>query len=445
MKKVHIIHPEESSLVFKSDKIRGSDVTYLLSFLKDTGIKIIRRDNKVFVRKKINDIWYESLFENDFSFFKDMIKTRKGTNFSSLNRAFEPKEEDWKKIRRYGNMIYLFITKKCNSRCKVCFAQEFLKPEEMCIEDIKYVLSKIGKNKKFMLFGLEPTTRDDIFKIIELVKESGNIPTIFTNGLKLSDPNYVKKLKRAGLKEVFLSFEGFDDVYKKLGEEKNYRLKIKAIENLKKHKIFTFLAPVVMENINENEILNLIPFLIENKDFIKGLFLVPLSPFGRLEITQRKFFTYSDIIKKILQSKYVKCDEKYFSEFERFKLNLHNFLIKFGKNIPTGSQIINIPFKVDDNFLSEAISTEDLKKINSDFEKENYLGLIKYFPLLFSFWKFLLNSTKLYYDVFKKNFVYLTVYQITTDFNYIPFWTHSVGIIKQKRRNGELKLVFNCI
>lgn len=441
----HIMHPEESPLVFKSGKMRGSDITHLLPFLKNTNIKIIEKGDKVFVRKNINGTWYESLFENDFSFFKDMIKIRKGTNFSSLDRSFKPKEEDWESVRRYGSMVYMFITRKCNSNCKVCFADEFLKPEEMDVNDIKYILYKIGKNKKVMLFGLEPTTRNDIFKIIKLIEKSGNIPTIFTNGLKLSNSSYVRKLKESGLKEVFLSFEGFEDVYKKLGEEDKYYLKIKAIENLKKYKIFTFLAPIVMENINEDKILDLIPFLVENKDFLKGLFLVPLSPFGRLEITQKKFFTYSDVFKRIFLSKHVKCDEKYFFEFERFKLNLHNFLRKFGKYIPTGSQIINIPFKIENNFLKEAIATEDLKRINLYFENGNFLGLIKYFPLFFSFWKLLINSTKVYYETLGEDFVYITLYQITTDFNYIPFWTHSVGLIKQKNSKGQKNLMFNCI
>ena len=442
---VKIIRPEESPLVLKADRIKGSDITCLIPFLKGTGIKVIKRDNKVFVRKNVNGNWYESLFENDFSFFKDMIKTRKRTNFSSLNRAFEPEENDWRKIRKYGSMVYAVITKECNSKCKICFAHEFLKPEEMSIEDIKHILSKIGKNKKFMLFGLEPTTRKDIFEIIKLVKESGNIPTLFTNGLKLSDSKYVKKLKEAGLKEVFLSFEGFENVYKKLGEEDEYYLKSKAIENLKKYKIFTFLAPIVMDKINESEITNLIPFLIENRDFLKGLFLVPLSPFGRLEINQNKFFTYSDIFKIIIKSKHVKCNKKYFLEFERFRLNAHNFLKKFGKNIPSGSQIITIPFKIDNYFMKEVIPTKNLKKININFEKGNLLGLIKYFPILFSFWKFLINSTKNYYENLENNFTYLTVYQITTDFNYIPFWTHSVGIIKQKDSLNQNKLIFNCI
>lgn len=425
--------------------MKGSDITQLLPFLKGSNIKIVRRDNKVFVRKNIDGNWYETLFENDYSFFKKMAETRKGTSFSSLERAFEPKEEDWDKIRNHANMVYMFITGKCNSNCKVCFAQEFLKPEEMSIKDIKQILSKIGKNKKVMLFGLEPTTREDLFKIIKLVKESGNIPTMFTNGLKLSNPDYVKKLKKSGIKEIFLSLEGFEEVYKKLGQLDQYKIKMKAIENLKKNKIFTFLAPVVMKNINEDEIPNLISFLIENRDFLKGLFLVPLCPLGRLEIDQEKFFTYSDVIKKVLQSKNVVCDEKYFFEFEKLRLNLHNFLIKLGRSIPTGSQLINIPFELDGNGLKEVVRTDDLKGINLCFETGNFLGLARYFPLLIRFWKFLLNSTGIYYETLSENFVYIITYQITTDFNYIPFWTHSVGILKQKNSEDQNKLVFNCI
>ncbi|MCX5657764.1 MAG: radical SAM protein [Candidatus Omnitrophica bacterium] len=425
--------------------MNGSDISYLNSLLENTDIKIVERENKIFINKNINGYWYEILFENDCIFFKYIIKTRKKTNFSNLSRAFEPKEADWEFIRRHASMVYVIIAKSCNSKCKVCFAQGLIKPEDMDVDDIKYVLSKIGNNKKFMFFGLEPTVNDNLFNMIKIVEKSGNIPTLFTNGLKLANPDYVKELKLAGLKEVFVSFDGFKDVYKKLDSENDYNLKVEALKNLENNKIFTFLALVFMEGINENEIPKLVSFLMRHKDFIKGLFLVPLSPFGKLEISQKKFFTYSDIIKNIARSGNVKCDKDYFVEFERFKFNIHKLLLKFRKNVPTGSQIITVPFKISDNSLNEVISTKDLKRINLHLENGHLYNLVGYLPKFIKFWSLLLNSTKFYYTNLNRGLIYISIYQITTDFNYIPFWTHSVGIIKQKMKDGKNAMMFNCI
>ncbi|MDP8234260.1 MAG: radical SAM protein [Candidatus Saelkia tenebricola] len=336
-------------------------------------------------------------------------------------------------------------TNKCNAQCKVCFAQDTLKPEEMNMDDIKYIISKAGKNKKIMFFGLEPTVRNDLPEMIKLVKDSGNIPTLFTNGLKLADSEYTKRLKTAGLKEVFLSFNGFQHTYQKLESENSYNLKTKALQNLKNNKLFTFLAFVLMDNINENEIEKMIPFLITNNDFIKGLFLVPLSPFGRLEIPQKRYFTYSDIIKKIVESKNTTCKEGYFFEFEKLKINLHKFLIKFRKNISTGSQIITVPFKIEDKLIKEVIDLKTLKKINSALENGNIWNLLKYTYFTMDFLRFFLNSTKFYYKNLDKNLIYISLYQITTDLNYLPFWTHSIGIIKQKDNMNQNKFIFNCI
>jgi hypothetical protein len=73
------------------------------------------------------------------------------------------------------------------------------------------------------------------------------------------------------------------------------------------------------------------------------------------------------------------------------------------------------------------------------------LRLIKYLRYYIHFWKLLLNSTGLYYENLDNNIAYIAIYQITTDFNYIPLWTHSIGITKQSNQNGREKLIFNCI
>lgn len=60
-----LISPENSPTVFKLVKNEcGLDITYLVPFLKNSDIKLIRKHGKVFVRRKYKDAYYDSLFEN---------------------------------------------------------------------------------------------------------------------------------------------------------------------------------------------------------------------------------------------------------------------------------------------------------------------------------------------------------------------------------------------
>lgn len=297
-------------------------------------------------------------------FFKEMVKVRLKTNFSNFNRSFEPTEEDWNIIKNSLTSINLFLTNKCNMDCKICYVDGFINPEEMSIKDIKFVISKIGINKKVLLFALEPTVRNDIFEIIKIIIDSGNFPLLFTNGLKLTNPSYVKKLKKSGIMEVFISFDSFrKETQKKLGEN-IYKFKLRALKNLKRYGIYTFISISfkLIEYVNQNELDDFVKFLINHNDFIKGLFLILLNPVGKMEIKQEHFFTYSDIIKKVSGSEYVKCDKNYFLEFEKFRLNLSRFLRNFNINLPVESYIITVPFKIEDNVLKEVITTKLLKK-----------------------------------------------------------------------------------
>ena len=57
------------------------------------------------------------------------------------------------------------------------------------------------------LFGGEPTVRDDMFEIIEIGRKHGVDTQITTNGLRLADEEYCRKLCEAGV-GLRLSFDG---------------------------------------------------------------------------------------------------------------------------------------------------------------------------------------------------------------------------------------------
>jgi MoaA/NifB/PqqE/SkfB family radical SAM enzyme len=73
----------------------------------------------------------------------------------------------------------------------------------MSLSEIKRILLSY-KKKPIVLFGGEPTVRDDLKLIIKTIKDSGNFPQLFTNGLKLSEENYLKELIKSELTYICL-------------------------------------------------------------------------------------------------------------------------------------------------------------------------------------------------------------------------------------------------
>jgi hypothetical protein len=172
--------------------------------------------------------------------------------------------------------------------------------------------------------------------------------------------------------------------------------------------------------------------------------LLPLAPFGNLEVEQKQFFTYSDIIKSLVKSGLVNCDERYFLEYEKLKLNLYKILKNFGKEISIGSYLMTVPFKIENGMLKELIDTKDLIKLNSDFEQGNILSLFKHSVKFAKFMNFLINPAEFYYEMLNKGVVYIILYNLVTDFNYIPFHTNIVTLIKEKVGENGTKFTVNC-
>lgn len=310
-----------------------------------------------------------------------------------------PNDTKWKCFRKKKHCILLQVTKKCNSNCNVCYmANEDY--EEITVEDLECMLRKIGKNKVILLEGGEPTARGDIFQMIKLIRKSGNIPEIYTNGLKLADLKYVKKLKKSGLSQVHFSFDGFrEDIYEKLRGDKNqFYLKLKALENLQKVGIKTILSSTIAYGINDDQIPELLKFCVLSvyrNDFIKGLRFFGAVPYGRFRIHVERFMKTIDIIKVLEKVTNKGIRREYFLEFKRFLMNVNRLLDKFGIYIPYGYASPTAIFKVttkesanlkiDDSRnvndggiieIKELIDLNELKIINDALEKYNLPSLM---------------------------------------------------------------------
>jgi len=219
--------------------------------------------------------------------------------WNSKIKDFINPEKYWKGIKA----VDILVTRKCNSRCKVCFVfhgKEMY--EEMSIENFKKILKYLN-GAKVVLNGGEVTLRKDLDKLIKLTLESGNFPVVYTNGLKFSNRAYLKKLKKAGLREVVITFEGFkEEAYEKLrGGAHQLKLVLKALRNLTKERIKMSIYCTVAKGINDDQIPLILRYMASNKLIwtvaFKPIYLPGVSKTSNL--TEKNIISYSELLEII--------------------------------------------------------------------------------------------------------------------------------------------------
>ena len=175
--------------------------------------------------------------------------------------------------------LILDVTTRCNLGCRVCYSDGNTS-QDLSFSDILN-LSKQLKNKIISLCGGEPTLREDLVDIIRIFNKNNTV-FLITNGLRLENYAYVKKLKQSGLKYISLSFNGFtDDVYREINGVSLLNIKLRALKNIKKIKINTILSVLIARGINENQIKDIFRFCLSNTDFIKELRIRAMTKVGR--------------------------------------------------------------------------------------------------------------------------------------------------------------------
>ena len=180
--------------------------------------------------------------------------------------------------------VLLEVTRRCNLKCKFCFADE-AQPEPT-MDELKRAVDKIFSRGKplVQLSGGEPTLRDDLPELIAYIRSSGaQYVQLNSNGLRLAeDEGYVKALADAGLSFVFMQFDGIsDDVYMALRGKELFETKRRAIEMCGKYGLGVTLVPTVVRGVNEHQLGDIIRFGTELSPVVRGVHFQPVSYFGR--------------------------------------------------------------------------------------------------------------------------------------------------------------------
>lgn len=175
----------------------------------------------------------------------------------------------------------LRLTERCNLNCSICLASANENPAaDYPIEKLKaFIQGK--KGYKFDLMGTEPTMREDLPRIISMIRNSGNLAALHTNGIKIADFSYLKELWDSGLREVHFQFDGFDDqFYLKVRGERLLSLKLKALENLKRLNIGTDLVATILRGYNDREIIKILDYGVANP-FVREIFFLGCRWLGK--------------------------------------------------------------------------------------------------------------------------------------------------------------------
>jgi len=183
-----------------------------------------------------------------------------------------------KRRKPYG--LVLPITTKCNLNCQWCYL-----PKESAQPGIQLLKNIIDNcHHRYVVFsGGEPTLREDLCELIAYMRKEhpDKFSVLLTNGVKLADESYVKRLKEFGLQYVILSFNGFrKETHQYISGKDLAGYKLQALKNLKKFRLWTILSMTLAKGINEDEFIEVYRFGIRNINFIRQIRLRNVSEIG---------------------------------------------------------------------------------------------------------------------------------------------------------------------
>ena len=177
--------------------------------------------------------------------------------------------------------VIVDITHRCNMACRNCYIPNRTIPD-LEAEWVVSMLRRLPRGTNVRFVGAEPTLHPDLPRLIAESRRSRLHPVLVSNGLRLSDLSYVRELKRAGLRVVYVSLNGgFDDaLYEAIDDLRCAERKRAALENLREENLYTSVGMIIVRGVNEHEPANVLRY-ISTAPFIRELHLRSVGAIGR--------------------------------------------------------------------------------------------------------------------------------------------------------------------
>lgn len=258
---------EQSRQSNNNERIIRNTVSMCPQCLKELPASLIEKSGSVYLSKNCQDC---GLFQVRLS--------KKAADYEELDRYYFAVMDGDFSQRDY----IIRLTEKCNLNCPICLASanDYTEEDDLKLEELlKFAEGR--KRLKIDLMSAEPTLRDDLPEMIKKLKEQGHIAALHTNGIKLADREYLKTLVDAGMDEVHLQMDGFsEETNLALRGQPLTKIKLQALENLKKFNIATDLVMVIKPGLNEQEIPQMLKYAQENS-FVRELFFLGFRSLGK--------------------------------------------------------------------------------------------------------------------------------------------------------------------
>lgn len=222
-------------------------------------------------------------------------------------------------IDQFGRQItYLRISviDKCNLRCFYCMPQGFVNKtrlEELLTNDeiveLASLFAELGVTK-IRLTGGEPLLRPGLIAMIEQLSHIPGIRqlALSTNGVLLK--RHAPALKQAGLQRVNVSLDTLSrEKFAKITGMDQWQVVVEGILEAKAAGLGPLkVNTVLMKGVNDDEILALVGFAIEQGLELRFIEWMPTNPFVDIE-REDKFFS-NEMARSLIEAHYrLICDD----------------------------------------------------------------------------------------------------------------------------------------
>lgn len=177
--------------------------------------------------------------------------------------------------------VIIDITHRCNMACRNCYIPNRTIPD-LDTEWVSSMMRRLPRGTNVRFVGAEPTLHPGLPRMIAEARRHRLHPVLLSNGLRLADPSYVRELKSAGLRVVYISLNGGfdDDLYEAIDDLRCSERKVAALENLRAENLYTSVGMIIVRGVNESEPANVLDY-IRSAPFIRELHLRSVGAIGR--------------------------------------------------------------------------------------------------------------------------------------------------------------------
>jgi uncharacterized radical SAM superfamily Fe-S cluster-containing enzyme len=256
--------------------------------------QIIERGGKILMVKDCpKHGHFEDVLSTDPVFFTKMEDMFQGTDIPI--HSTDGMHEHGLSALRYGRgtVLTVDLTNRCNMMCDPCFTDAnqvgFVHEPEW--EDIKAILDRAAsvrpkRQMSVQFSGGEPTLSPYFIKAVAYCKELGfNSTQAATNGIEFAkDPDFCRKAAEAGLRFVYLQFDGVGNAANQHRRVANlFDVKLRAIENLHENGVDIVLVSTIINGVNNEQVGRIVEFALENPKKVSFISFQPVSFTGRDE------------------------------------------------------------------------------------------------------------------------------------------------------------------